>query len=246
MSSASCSRLRGLARSTTWSVAWARCRWTRPARSPARSTSCCGAAGLAVPCRPTSTGCSGTSVRCSSTGRTSSRSTTTRSTASRCDASADRHRVSRRDASTGASGWRPTRRSAATCSRELRRRGPLRTRDLEDRSVEGGRPADGTTRGSRTAMMLELLWARGEVMVAGRDGQQRLWDLAERCLPVDEPRSSPTASRAPRRRTASSARAASRRRGRSAGRSTGEPPGGSARCAGWSARASRSPPRSAT
>jgi hypothetical protein len=37
-------------------------------------------------------------------------------------------------------------------------------------------------------MMLEVLWDRGEVMIAGRDGQQRLWDLAERRLPVGEPR----------------------------------------------------------
>jgi uncharacterized protein YcaQ len=37
-------------------------------------------------------------------------------------------------------------------------------------------------------MMLEILWARGEVMIVGRDGQQRVWDLGERRLPVDEPR----------------------------------------------------------
>jgi uncharacterized protein YcaQ len=36
--------------------------------------------------------------------------------------------------------------------------------------------------------MLEILWAKGEVMIVGRDGQQRIWDLAERRLPVDEPR----------------------------------------------------------
>lgn len=39
-------------------------------------------------------------------------------------------------------------------------------------------------------MMLEILWARGDVMIAGRDGQQRLWDLASRRLPVAEPRRS--------------------------------------------------------
>jgi hypothetical protein len=76
---------------------------------------------------------------------------------------------------------------------ELRRRGPLRTRDLEDRSVEGWQTGGWNDQGKSTAMMLELLWARGEVMVAGRDGQLRLWDLAERSLPVDRPRSSPTA-----------------------------------------------------
>lgn len=77
--------------------------------------------------------------------------------------------------------------------RELRSRGPLRTRDLEDRSVEGWQTGGWNDQGKSTAMMLELLWARGEVMVAGRDGQLRLWDLAERSLPVDQPRSSPTA-----------------------------------------------------
>ena len=29
-------------------------------------------------------------------------------------------------------------------------------------------------------MMLDVLWLAGEVMIVGRDGQQRLWDLAER------------------------------------------------------------------
>jgi uncharacterized protein YcaQ len=71
---------------------------------------------------------------------------------------------------------------------ELRRRGPLRTRDLEDRSVEGWHTGGWNDDGRSTAMMLEILWARGEVMVAGRDGQQRLWDLAERFLPADRPR----------------------------------------------------------
>ena len=77
--------------------------------------------------------------------------------------------------------------------RELRRRGPLRTRDLEDRAVEGWQTGGWNDDGKSTAMMLELLWARGEVMIAGRDGQQRLWDLAERCVPVDQPRLSKTA-----------------------------------------------------
>jgi uncharacterized protein YcaQ len=71
---------------------------------------------------------------------------------------------------------------------ELRRRGSLRTRDLEDRAVEGWRTGGWNDDGKSTAMMLEILWARGEVMIAGRDGQQRLWDLAERCVPVDRPR----------------------------------------------------------
>jgi uncharacterized protein YcaQ len=71
--------------------------------------------------------------------------------------------------------------------RELRARGPLRTRDLEDRVAEGWRTGGWNDEGKSTAMMLEVLWAKGEVMIVGRDGAQRLWDLAERRLPVDQP-----------------------------------------------------------
>jgi uncharacterized protein YcaQ len=72
--------------------------------------------------------------------------------------------------------------------RELRTRGPLRTRELEDRTLDGWRTGGWNDDGKFTGMMLEILWAKGEVMIVGRDGQQRIWDLAERRLPVDEPR----------------------------------------------------------
>ncbi len=76
--------------------------------------------------------------------------------------------------------------------RELKVRGPLRTRDLEDRTAVGWRTGGWNDDGRFTGMMLEVLWGRGEVMVAGRDGGQRLWDLAERVVPVREPRLPPT------------------------------------------------------
>ncbi len=76
--------------------------------------------------------------------------------------------------------------------RELKVRGPLRTRDLEDRTAVGWRTGGWNDQGRFTGMMLEVLWGRGEVMVAGRDGGQRLWDLAERVVPLREPRLSPT------------------------------------------------------
>jgi uncharacterized protein len=71
--------------------------------------------------------------------------------------------------------------------RELERRGPVLSRELEDRS--------GTARGEdhrwfgsrRVAQMLEVLHLRGEVAVAGRRAGQRLWDLAERWYPATEP-----------------------------------------------------------
>jgi uncharacterized protein len=77
--------------------------------------------------------------------------------------------------------------------RELRRRGPLRTGDLEDRSTFGWRTGGWNDDQPNTAMMLELLWAKGEVMIAGRDGAQRLWDLAGRRLPDSGERMPPSA-----------------------------------------------------
>jgi uncharacterized protein YcaQ len=35
--------------------------------------------------------------------------------------------------------------------------------------------------------MLEFLWAQGQILVHGRDGQQRLWDLAHRVVQPAEP-----------------------------------------------------------
>jgi len=72
---------------------------------------------------------------------------------------------------------------------ELRTRGPLRSRDLEDRAAVPWKTGGWNDTPQRhVAMMLDVLWFRGEVMIVGRDGQQRIWDLAERTLPVDEPR----------------------------------------------------------
>ncbi len=70
--------------------------------------------------------------------------------------------------------------------RELERRGPLLSRELEhpdtrfsERTVWWG------TRAQLT-WMLELLHLRGRIAVAGRRGNQRLWDLADRWYPESE------------------------------------------------------------
>ena len=66
--------------------------------------------------------------------------------------------------------------------RELERRGPLLSRELEDRSVEGRR--DHRWFGSRRVTdMLTILHLRGEIAIVGRRTGQRLWDLAERWYP---------------------------------------------------------------
>ncbi len=69
----------------------------------------------------------------------------------------------------------------------LRRNGPLSSRQFEDRSVTSWH-STGWTGGRNVNRMLEFLAAKGIIMVAGRRGGERLWDLAERCLPDWTPR----------------------------------------------------------
>jgi uncharacterized protein YcaQ len=70
---------------------------------------------------------------------------------------------------------------------ELGRRGPLRSRDLEDRSSQGWR-SRGWTNQRNLTQMLDYLSAQGRIAVAGRAGNERLWDVAERVFPMDQPR----------------------------------------------------------
>ncbi|MDX6476904.1 MAG: uncharacterized protein QOH95_2415, partial [Gaiellaceae bacterium] len=66
--------------------------------------------------------------------------------------------------------------------RELDRRGPLLSREIEDHSSM--RRDDHRWWGSRKmGLMLQVLNARGEVAVVGRRSGQRVWDLAERWYP---------------------------------------------------------------
>jgi uncharacterized protein YcaQ len=68
----------------------------------------------------------------------------------------------------------------------LREAGPLLSRDVPDTAqVPWG--STGWTNNRNVTQMLELLSALGEVAVAGRQGRQRLWDLAERVYPSFAP-----------------------------------------------------------
>jgi uncharacterized protein YcaQ len=71
--------------------------------------------------------------------------------------------------------------------RRLRAEGPLPSRAIEDASQQGWR-STGWTNERNVSRMLDMLWTQGRIMVAGRDGLQKLWDLAERCLPEWTPR----------------------------------------------------------
>ena len=62
----------------------------------------------------------------------------------------------------------------------LRERGPLASRDFE------GKGGGGMWNWKPAKAMLEALWHRGEIVIAGRvSGFQRLYDLAERVLPQE-------------------------------------------------------------
>jgi len=70
--------------------------------------------------------------------------------------------------------------------RQLREHGPLPSRAFEDASTVGWQ-SSGWTGNRNVGMMLAILWRSGRLMVAGRQGGQKLWDLPERCLPAWTP-----------------------------------------------------------
>jgi uncharacterized protein YcaQ len=78
--------------------------------------------------------------------------------------------------------------------RELEQRGPLLSRELEDRAKEK-RGEHRWYGNRRVGEMLALLHIRGEVAIVGRRGGQRLWDVAGRWYPETERISSRDAER---------------------------------------------------
>lgn len=69
---------------------------------------------------------------------------------------------------------------------QLDERGPLPSREIVDVSERSWR-STGWTNDRNVTRMLEMLWLKGEVLVHGRQGAQRLWALPERVLPSAEP-----------------------------------------------------------
>ncbi len=77
---------------------------------------------------------------------------------------------------------------------ELRARGPLRARDLEDRSAEPWRHGwwtDEISARQTIARLLHMLWITGRIGVGRRVAGERLWDVFERCVPADALASAP-------------------------------------------------------
>jgi uncharacterized protein YcaQ len=67
--------------------------------------------------------------------------------------------------------------------RELERRGPLLSRELDDHSVAPWGESHRWWGNRNVALLLDILHGRGTVAVVGRREGQRLWDLAERWYP---------------------------------------------------------------
>ncbi len=66
----------------------------------------------------------------------------------------------------------------------LRADGPLPLRELPDSTVRPWR-SSGWTNNRNVEKLVDFMVQRGEVAAAGRDGRERLWDLAERVYPDD-------------------------------------------------------------
>lgn len=71
----------------------------------------------------------------------------------------------------------------------LRERGPLLTGEIPDTAQQSW-GSTGWTNNRNVTQMLELLVRLGEVAIAGREGRERRWDLAERWYPGDQPEAS--------------------------------------------------------
>ena len=70
--------------------------------------------------------------------------------------------------------------------RELERRGPLLSREIETHTSRVGKDRHDWWGSRQMGLMLEVLSGQGLVAVVGRRGNQRVWDLAERWYPETE------------------------------------------------------------
>ena len=97
---------------------------------------------------------------------------------------------------TGTGNWRKQARDFMAANADfrqsildqLRTQGPLQSRQIDDSKLKVGWESTGWTHGKNTSRMLEFMSVQLDVVVAGRVGQERLWDLPERVLPQDAPR----------------------------------------------------------
>lgn len=100
------------------------------------------------------------------------------------------HQVQMHNSSTGTSGWAVRVRTWIAANQglhdyileELCAKGPRMSSQFEDQADEHW-ASSGWTGGRNVSRMLDFLWIRGRITVAGRSGIQKVWDLTERHLP---------------------------------------------------------------
>lgn len=98
-----------------------------------------------------------------------------------------RARMRNRPLNKNATAWLAEHRSFRRyVLRELEKRGPLLSRDIETHTTRKDAERHNWWGARQMGLMLEILAAQGEVAVAGRSGKQRVWDLAERVYPETE------------------------------------------------------------
>ena len=68
----------------------------------------------------------------------------------------------------------------------LEAEGPKTAREIPDTSIVSW-PSSGWNNNRNVVMMLECMMMRGDIAVAGREGRDRLWDVAERVYHADIP-----------------------------------------------------------
>jgi len=79
--------------------------------------------------------------------------------------------------------WMDKNKKASSCIlAQLHREGPLASDSFRCKFAEDWR-SSGWTSGRNVNMMLTFLWAQGKIMIAGREGVRKMWDLTERYLP---------------------------------------------------------------
>ncbi len=91
----------------------------------------------------------------------------------------------------GSGGWRPQSQAWIEANAELRayilerlgQAGPLAAAEIGEDAVDQQRRDYGWKSGRMVNEMLDYLWFEGEVLVAGRRGRTRMWELAHRFLP---------------------------------------------------------------
>ncbi|MEO6351117.1 MAG: crosslink repair DNA glycosylase YcaQ family protein [Candidatus Limnocylindrales bacterium] len=101
-----------------------------------------------------------------------------------------------KNSTTGVGDWRQRARDFLAGNAEfrksiieqLRSEGPLQSRQIDDSKVKVGWESTGWTHGKNTQRMLEFMGVKVEVVVSGRSGQERVWDLPERVIPAHAPR----------------------------------------------------------